>query len=99
MELTHVILGAIVTEKAERLKAEEKTYTINIAPKATKIDVIAALKTFYDVDTESVRIIRTRPKTRQIGRNRTMQKRARSKKALVTLAKGSKSLDLTTFKK
>ena len=74
MDLSHVIIGAIVTEKAERLKAA-RTYTLRVAPRATKIDVKNALLRFYDVDVTSVRSIRNPSKTRLVGRGRTMVKR------------------------
>jgi len=99
MDLTRVIMGPIVTEKAEGLKASDthRTYTLRVAPKATKVDVKTALKRFYDLEIESVRVINTRPKTRNMGKT-TMEKRHRMKKMLVTLKKGSKALDLTSFK-
>ena len=97
MELSHVINGQVMTEKAEALKAV-KTYTLHIAQDATKVDVKNALKKYYDVEVESVRIILTRPKTRQMGGRGVMEKRHRMKKALVTLTKKSKALDLATFK-
>jgi large subunit ribosomal protein L23 len=98
MDLTRIIMGPIVTEKAEILKASDthRTYTLRVSPRATKVDVKNALKRFYDVDVSSVRIINTRPKTRAVGRG-TMEKRHRMKKMLVTLAKDSKVLDLTAF--
>ncbi len=98
MDLSHVIIASVVTEKAERLKADDKhrTYTLTVAPQATKIDVANAIKRFYDLDVASVRVMRTRPKTRSAGRG-TMEKRHRTKKVMVTLAPGSKALDLTAF--
>tara|TARA_Y100000310_G_C20359116_1_gene658099 strand:- start:271 stop:567 length:297 start_codon:yes stop_codon:yes gene_type:complete len=97
MDLSRVILGPIVTEKAERQKNEAKTYSLRIAPRATKIDVKAALKRIYDVDTESVRIMRVGGKIRAVSRSRTMQKRHPYKKAVVKLTAKSKALDLTSF--
>ena len=97
MDLSRVISGVIVTEKAERLKAG-KTYTLRVAPKATKVDVKNALKKFYDVDAKSVRVMRTTSKIRQIGRGKYLQKRKPMKKVLVTLSKDSKPLDITAFK-
>ena len=98
MDLSQVIIGQVVTEKSERLKVQpRKVHTILVAPKATKVDVKNALKKYYDVDAESVRMIRVRPKTRTIGRGRSMEKRHRSKKAMVTLAAKSKNLDIATF--
>ncbi|MDD3897059.1 MAG: 50S ribosomal protein L23 [Candidatus Peribacteraceae bacterium] len=97
MELSRVIIGQVMTEKAEALKGI-KTFTLHIAQDATKVDVKNALKKFYDVEAASVRIMLTRPKTRQMGGRGTMEKRHRMKKALVTLSKKSKTLDLATFK-
>jgi len=98
MELAHVILGPVVTEKAESLKGTSRTHTLKVSPRATKIDVKNAMKKFYDIDVDSVRIMRTTPKTRRIGRGGTMEKRHRTKKAMVTLSKESKNFDLANFK-
>ncbi len=98
MDLSRIIIGPVVTEKAERLKAGDvHTYTLHVAPHATKIDVKNALKTFYDIDVAAVRIIKTQPKVRDLGAGRTMEKRHAFKKALVTLAKKSKALDISAF--
>jgi large subunit ribosomal protein L23 len=98
MELTKVILGPIVTEKAERLKASTKhTYTMRVHPDATKIEVKNAINRFYDTKVESVRMIKVWPKTRTLQTGGTMEKRHASKKALVTLAPKSKPLDLASF--
>lgn len=97
MDLSRVILGPVVTEKAERLKAERKTYTIRVAPAATKIEVQKALKEFYDIDIVRIRVIRTRGKMRILGQGKVMEKRHPTKKMMVTLTSGSKALDLTAF--
>jgi len=97
MDLTRIILGPVVTEKTEILKARRQ-YTLKVALGATKVDVKNALKRFYDVSVTDVRMIRTIPKTRAVGRGRSMEKRHRSKKAIVTLAPKSKVLDITAFR-
>ena len=97
MDLTSVILGPIITEKSERAKLHN-TYMIKVAPKATKIDVKKALYRFYDVDVTSVRIQRVGPKFRQSGRGKSVVKRDRYKKAIITLGPKSKPLDLAAFK-
>lgn len=96
MDISRVIIGSIVTEKAERLKGQ-KVYTLRVAADATKIDVRKALKRFYDVDVSSVRSMRTTTKTRAMGRG-FIVKRKPFKKVLVTLAEGSKQLDISAFK-
>lgn len=99
MDISSVILGPVVTEKAERLKARgpRHTHTIRVAPWATKISVKNALELFYNVDVASVRIIHTQAKTRTLGAGGSMEKRHAGKKALVTLEKDSKPLDLAAF--
>lgn len=100
MDLSRIILGPVVTEKSERLKAagENRAYTFKVAPRATKTDVKRAIREFYGAQAVSVRILIVRPKTRSFGRNQTMEKRHRSKRAIVTLAPKSKPLDLSSFK-
>lgn len=98
MDLSRVILGPLVTEKAERQKTQAKTYSLRVAPQATRVEVKAALKRLYDVDAASVRMMRVGGKIRLFGRGRVMQKRDPFKKAIVTLGPKSKALDLTAFK-
>ena len=97
MELSSVIIGPVVTEKAERLKTQQ-TYVIRVRPEATKIDVKNALRRFYDVEVASVRVLRTAPKTRIVGQGAVMEKRHRQKRMIVRLTGKSKTLDLTTFR-
>ncbi len=99
MDLSSIILGPVVTEKAERLKASgpRHTHTMRVHPAATKIEIKKALEQFYEVSVEQVRIQHVRPKTRKTQDGKTMEKRHASKKALVTLSKKSKALDLASF--
>ena len=95
MKLVRTILGQIVTEKSERMKAGAKRiYTLKVSPDATKVDIKKACKTLYDVDVAEVKVMRVPQKTRAVGRGRTMEKRHVTKKALVTLTPDSKPLDL-----
>lgn len=96
MELTHVILGAVLTEKAERLKAA-KTHTLRVHPHATKIDVKQALRRHYGVEADNVRMLTIHPKKRLVARGKFLEKRSAEKRAIVTLAAKSKVLDLTSF--
>ncbi len=98
MDLTSVIVGPVVTEKAERLKAQPRhTYTLIVSPRANKVAVKNALRRFYGVEVESVRILKVQPKTRQLGGGTVMEKRHSAKKAIVTLTPSSKALDLAAF--
>tara|TARA_Y100000310_G_scaffold320952_1_gene377952 strand:- start:160 stop:459 length:300 start_codon:yes stop_codon:yes gene_type:complete len=98
MDLSQVIVGPVVTEKAERLKGVNRTYTIRVAPKATKIDVKNALDKYYDVEATSVRVMRMPSKVRQIGRGKFLTKRKPFKKVMVTISQKSKPLDIANFK-
>ena len=100
MSYARTILGPVVTEKAERCKAAEwHTYTLWADKAATKVDVKAALEHFYDVEVASVRVMRTRSKSRSFGAaSQVMVKRPARKKVLVTLKPKSKPLDLSSFK-
>ncbi len=98
MDLSRVIVGPVETEKSERMKASDRTYTIKVAPNATKIDVKSALKKYYDIDATSVRVMRTTSKTRTVGRGKVITKRKLYKKAMVTISQKSKPLDVANFK-
>ena len=99
MDLSRIILGPVVTEKAERQKTSDRTYTMHVANDATKIDVKNALKKYYDLDATSVRVMRTTSKVRAFGsRGKTLTKRKPYKKVMVTLGEKSKPLDITSFK-
>jgi len=97
MHLSSVIIGPVVTEKAERLKTQG-TYVLKVDQNATKIDVKNALRKFYDVDVASVNVLRVRPKTRLVGQGTSIEKRHRSKRMIVRLTKKSKALDLSAFR-
>lgn len=100
MDLMRVIVGPVVTEKAERLKATpgKHVLTVHVAPTATKIDVKRAVEFLYDVKVDSVRVIKIQPKTRVLSAHSTMEKRHAGKKALVTLSADSKPIDLANVK-
>ncbi len=99
MDLSRVIIGPIVTEKAERQKVVETghVYALKVAPKSTKIDVRNAIERLYGVQVSKVRIVKIQPKTRILSAHASMEKRHAGKKALVTLKKGSKALDLAAI--
>jgi len=98
MELSQVVIGPIVTEKAERMKGLCRTFTIRVAPKSTKVDIRNALTKYYDVEVTSVRTMRMPTKTRAVGRGKVITKRKPFKKVMVTLSQKSKPLDIASFK-
>jgi ribosomal protein L23 len=96
MDLNHVILGPVQTEKSERQKAA-RIVTIRVAPAATKVDVQAALKRFFGVAVASIRMQWIRPKVRELGAGRISTRRHAWKKATLTLDPKSPMLDLAEF--
>ncbi len=99
MDISRVIIGPVVTEKAERQKVADTghVYTLRVAHKCTKIEVSRALETLYGVKVSKVRIVKIQPKTRVLSAHSSMEKRHAGKKALVTLQKGSKALDIAAI--
>lgn len=96
MKALYTIIKPIVTEKAMKL-SEKMTYSFYVNRKATKIDVKMALKELYGQEVSSVKMTVSPSKTRGF-RNTVVTKRARMKKAIVTL-KGKKKIDLTKITK
>ena len=87
-EPTRVILSLVVTEKAERLKAEQSQYTFKVAPTANKIEVRDAVERLFKVHVREVRVMNFLGKMRRMGRFSGRQ--SDWKKAIVTLKKGER---------
>jgi large subunit ribosomal protein L23 len=88
MSLYNVIIKPIVTEKTATMEVagSNRTYTLEIAPEATKVDVKNAFKAIYGVDVESVNVTSVREKFRNTRKGLGFRRRP-SKKAYVTLKK------------
>ncbi len=76
----------ILTEKGERLRAEQNKYFFEVDPRATKRDVAYAVETLFKVDVVAVHTMNVRGKLRRMGRG--WAKMRNWKKAIVTLAEG-----------
>ena len=87
-EPTRVILSLVVTEKAERLKAEQSRYTFKVAPTANKIEVRDAVERLFKVHVRDVRVMNYLGKMRRMGR--FSGRRSDWKKAIVTLKQGER---------
>ena len=81
-----VILGAIVTEKAERLKTTESTYTFRVATGVNKIQIRQSVERLFKVHVTSVRVLNLMGKKRRMGM--FTGRRPDWRKAMVTLKKG-----------
>lgn len=92
MKLTShdIIRKPVITEKTMLAMAENK-YTFVVHINSNKSQIKKAVEEVFDVKVDSVKTIRTMGKTKRVGVH--IGKRADTKKAIVTLAKDSKSIE------
>jgi large subunit ribosomal protein L23 len=86
-----VILKPVITEKSTWLKDKNRDICFEVASGANKIEIKEAVEKLFDVKVESVRIVKKKGKTRQVGRNTGKTKDW--KKAYVKLKKGEKMIE------
>jgi len=90
--LFQIVQAPVITEKAT-MASEHNQVTFRVPLDATKREVKAAVESLFKVKVTAVNTIRTAGKTKRF-RGR-LGKRIDAKKAMVTLAEGSK-IDVTT---
>ena len=78
----------ILTEKGNRLREDQSKYLFEVAVAATKIEIRQAVEKLFDVKVHAVHTMIVRGKPARLGRRRVT--RPSWKKAIVTLAEGSK---------
>jgi large subunit ribosomal protein L23 len=84
-----VIENILMTEKSMEFKDENK-YVFKVGKKATKIDIARAVEDIYDVKVKDVNVLNRKGKPKRMGRRSTkMGLTASTKRAVVTLSKGS----------
>lgn len=86
-----VLVKQIITEKTAKL-AEEMKYTFEVAQGANKVEVKKAVEEIFNRKVESVKIVNVRKKAKKMGRYEGFT--AAVRKAIVTLEKGQKPLDV-----
>ena len=87
-----VILKPVVTEKSMNIMADGK-YTFLVHPDATKSQIKEAVEKMFDgTKVKSVNTLNIGGKTKR--RGMTFGKTAKTKKAVVTLAEGSKEIEI-----
>jgi large subunit ribosomal protein L23 len=84
-DLVDLIRRPLITEKATLL-LENNQYTFEVAPKATKPEIRAAIETLFDVKVVEVKTINPPRKQRRVGK--FIGYRPHYKRAIVTLASG-----------
>ncbi len=86
-----IIKRPILTEKALRLRDEQRTYVFEVDLKATKVDIKQAVEKLFGVKVEKVRTLIVKPKPRRNIRSRRHVGYTRHwKKAYVKLREGER---------
>ena len=87
-----VILAPVVTEKTAGITADGNKVVFKVAKDANKVQIRQAVEEAFNVKVSNVNTINVRPKKKRVGRYTGATKAY--KKAIITLAEGSK-LDLS----
>jgi large subunit ribosomal protein L23 len=85
-----VILKPVISEKS-MAEAENKKYTFKVATDANKTEVKYALEEIFGVQVKKVNIMNYSGKVKKMGRY--VGRTSAFKKAIVTLAEGSKEIE------
>jgi large subunit ribosomal protein L23 len=85
-----VIIKPVISEKS-MAGAEHKKYTFHVAKDADKTEIKRALESIFEVEVAKVNVMNYRGKLKRMGRN--VGRRPSFKKAIVTLAEGSKEIE------
>jgi large subunit ribosomal protein L23 len=85
MDVTHVLLAPVVSEKSYQL-IEESKYSFKVHPDAHKTQIRQAVEQMFDVTVVRVNVLKVQPKPKRRG----LSKGTRSgwKKAIVQLREG-----------
>jgi large subunit ribosomal protein L23 len=89
-ELYRAVIKPLVTEKSSAMYESRKIYTFRVHPLASKPEIRDAIEHLFGVTVTAVRTMQMRAKERRaggLGRGTTCR-RARWKKAVVTLKEG-----------
>ena len=86
-----VLKRQLITEKTTKL-ADELKYTFEVDQDANRLEVKQAVEEIFDRKVENVRIVKVRKKAKKMGRYEGFTPAV--KKAIVTLKKGEKALDV-----
>lgn len=86
-----VIIKPIITENSMDM-AEQKKYAFKVAKDANKTEVRKAIEEVFGVDVAKVNVVNVSGKKKRMGR--TMGTTSSYKKAVVTLTKDSKEIEL-----
>ena len=86
--MTEIIKAPIITEKSSAISADGKKIVLKVSKDANKVQIRQAVEKAFDVKVTNVNTINVRPKKKRVGRYVGTTKAY--KKAIITLAEGSK---------
>jgi len=92
MKARKIILRPLITEKTTLMQERENTVCFEVDRRANKIQVRKAVEELFDVRVTGVHIVNRKGKP-VLRYGRTVNHRSASRKAYVTLAEGSKTLE------
>lgn len=87
-----IVIRPLISEKSSDLM-EEMKYTFMVSKKANKIEIKRALEEIFDVKVKAVNTANFKGKRKRLGRY-PMGQQPSWKKAVITLAEGSKPIEL-----
>ena len=87
MSARDIIVKPIVTEKSNKLQANENKVTFVVAKNANKSAIKQAIQEIYNIKPVTVNTVNVHPKKKRVGRFTGMT--SAYKKAVVTLPEGS----------
>lgn len=90
--MKEIILAPIVTEKSANISADGTKVVLKVLKTANKVQIKQAVEEAFNVKVTNVNTVNVRPKKKRVGRYTGSTKAY--KKAIITLAEGSK-LDLS----
>ena len=90
MTAQDIIIKPIITEKSMGGLQENK-YTFKVAKNANKVEIAKAVEELFGVQVASVNTMNVRGRAKRVGLNRGVT--PSWKKAIVTLAEGSKTIE------
>ena len=90
--MNDVIKAPIITEKSAAIQADGRKIVLKVAKNANKVQIRQEVESIFGVKVTNVNTINVRPKKKRVGRYTGTTKAY--KKAIITLAEGSK-LDLS----
>lgn len=86
-DLAHVLRHARITEKAT-MHSEQSVYVFDVSERASKRDILAAVKKLYQVTPRKIRVARVPSKTKRSMRTGKTGVKKGGKKAYVYLKQG-----------